>query len=130
MAVDQSRLRAVSIFNGLAPGDLPKSLYIELDFTAAGSIGADIEIDLELFEQEAHLSIIQAVSVSNVSGGQDFTLTAHTSQHAIMVQSGRQAMLPMFAPSKTKFLGSTGGLVAAGIIKVWFLNVPIPAIIW
>lgn len=132
MAVDQSTLRALQVYNGLAPMELPKAVYIPLDFRTlnAFNLASDIEIDLELFEQEAHLSWVQAIFIDNSKSGQNFSITANTTQHTLSLRSGQQAFLPFLVSGKSKMMASTGGQQTADLIKVQLLNVPVPAIVW
>lgn len=129
--VDQSSIRATSVMNGFAPLELPKALYIPLDFTNGpnGSDGAEIEIDLEQFEQEAHLTMIQNVFIDLTKAGCDFILTASLSQHSLTLKDTKQAYLPFLVPTKSKITANVSA-PATGIIKIQLLNMPVPSLVW
>jgi hypothetical protein len=130
MALNPLTLFAARVFNGFAPRQKPKALGMVLDFTSAGSNGVDQPLDLELVSQEAWLEFVQAMFIYNVSGGQDFTLKCTITNQTIKVANGKQAYLPFLAGDKSKYIASTGGNVATGLITIFFLNMPVPAIVW
>lgn len=126
--VDQSTLAGLRVFVGLQPKDMPKSMYVPLNFVA--SSGADIGIDLELQEEQHKLEFVQSVFIDNTLSGEKFILTALTSQQNLTILSGKQAYLPILAPPGCKFNGSIGGSPAGGIVKIQFNNFYVPPIVW
>lgn len=130
MAFNPLSLFAARTFNGFAPRQKPKAMFVPLDFSAAsGSNGAPIPIDLELVETEAWLEFVQAVFIDNTLTDKVFTLSATISQHTLTLSGGKQAYLPILAPEKAKFI-ATLSAADTHLIKVQFLNFPVPAIVW
>lgn len=121
---------AARVYNGFAPRQKPKALGISLDFTATGSAGADIPIDLQIVEQEAWLEFVQAVFISNLLSGQTFSLISQISGQTLQLAAGRQGYLPFLVPPTAKLVASTGNVAANGMITIHLLNMPVPAIVW
>lgn len=133
--VDQANLMPYKCFNGVADPEGPKGMRVVLDFTAAGSAGRDILIDLQKVEEQHRMTIVQTLSIDNVDSGLNLGITAQFSLHRVVVPAGRQANLPIFAPGTSKFTATVSfGLPvpvpAAGLITMHFLSVPLPTYVW
>lgn len=129
-AQNQLVYTAFRTFNGMAPKDKSKALYIPLDFTASGSNGAAIAIDLEIAKQMAWLEFVQSIFVDNTANAtMNFAITCGISQQTLTIAGGKQAYLPILAPSSAKYT-TTISAVPTGLVKVQFLNFPVPAIVW
>ena len=133
-AVNQATLIAYQAMNGFAPRQKPKGLAVPLDFTATGSNGADILIDLESIETESKLEFVQTVFFDNTLSGVNFKLIAQVSGQTLTIAAGLQAYLPIVCPKGAKFIASTtfGGVpqIAAGMIMLQMLNMPMPIGVW
>ena len=129
-AVNQATLIAYQAMNGFAPRQKPKGLSVPLDFTVAGSNGSDILIDLESIETESKLAFVQTVFFDNTLGGVNFKLICQISGQTLTIRAGAQAYLPVVCPKGAKFIASTFSQVAAGMITLQMLNMPMPIGVW
>lgn len=119
------------IYNGFAPRQQPKALYVPFDFTlATGSNGEPVELNLEAIGASSHLDFVQCVFIDNTLSGQAFALQSSISLQTLKIASGKQAYLPFLVPSPSAVLTGTIGAAATAIIPVYLLNVPMPAIVW
>lgn len=123
--VDTLHAFGARVFNGFAPTQLPKAMFFALDFSAV----TNIPIDLEIAEQMAWMEFIQAVHIDNSLSGVDFFIDVSISQQTLKVGMGKQAYLPILVPEKAKFVTRVSG-TDNHLIKIQFLNFPVPAIVW
>lgn len=129
--VDQSLLVGWKSMNGFISPDDSKGITVRLDFSETGSNGDPWEIDLALVEMESRLAFVQTIAVNNLSGGAAFTIVSQVADHELTIAAGKQAILPIFSPSTAKFLATIAESEEdLGIVKIHFLNFPLPALVW
>jgi len=118
-------LAAFRIFNGFAPREKPKSLYIPLDFST------NTEIDVNLFEENARgkLAFVQAAFVDNYDNNAPLYIYMGISQQRLVVPATKQGTFPIFAPDQATFRFVTQAANSL-IVGVHFLNVPVPLSVW
>lgn len=118
-------LASYRIFNGFAPREKPKSLYIPLDFSV------DKQIDVNLFDDNSRgkLSFVQAIFVDNYDNQFPLTILVGISQQRLVVPATSQGTFPIFAPDQATFSFRTAPANPL-IVGAHLLNVPVPFAIW
>lgn len=117
--------------NAQIPVEGPKALNALLDFTGGAS---QAFVDLTNQVQDGpnkQISYVQGLYVDNSLGTVDIICTMGGTQQTLRFPAGTQAYVPVLANFFPTFLFSGKGNASPGIIvPVYFLNVPIPAIVW
>lgn len=113
------------VFNNRWPtSGISRCLTFMHDLSAASAV-----YDFVFEESEKDMEFIQAVHVNNFANVATLTITVGATQQSLTIPIGKQAILPLFAPTPTRLkISST---IAAGVlIPIHLLNTPQASIVW
>lgn len=125
MARGLFRKAAFGIWNGLAPKAGPKSLPYTFDFSTDGVISDDLLTENLMNE----VQFVQSIYVNNRDNDVEFRIVFAITGQEIVVPANASGIWPVFAPDQTSFV-ATMAPQAGRIVKVQFLNVPMPLTQW
>jgi hypothetical protein len=123
--VDQNSLQACQLDNQFLPlKEGCKAITFLLDFTLADSFA----LDAELFQQRGFIGSIQTCYIDMGDSDVNMSMVFSTSNQRIIAKGRTQGFYTVIAPSPFKLLFTSKG--GAQGVRVFFLNVPIPGMVW
>ena len=113
------------IFNGYAPREKPKSLYLPLDF----SVNTEIQVNLFDDNSRGKLAFVQGAFVDNYDNNAPLYIYVGVSQQRLVVPATKQGTFPLFAPGQSTFRFVTQAANPL-LVGIHMLNVPVPLAVW
>lgn len=123
--IPNQNLVGYRVFNGLLPGDLPKSVAVVLDFTQ----NLSYDVELEVATETGRIPFVQSVFIDNSANIGKLSVTFGESQQTIVCPALYQGYFPVLAPS-TKFTASLAGGAKTTQTTICLLSMPMPAATW
>lgn len=115
----------IKVHNGYGPEAGPKSIPINLDFTAS----TEYTIDLQNEQATDRIEFIQSIFVDNSKNTTELDIYVPATQQTLRWPKNRQGYLPVLSPNPPNFvITCTGGGSVQTIIQ--FLTMPMPAFLW
>lgn len=122
--VDQNALQACQLDNQFIPKEGAKAITFLLDFTLSDSYA----LDTELFQQRGFIGSIQTCYIDMGDSDVAMSVVFNTSNQRIIAKGRTQGFYCVLAPSPFKLVFTSKG--GAQNVRVFFLNVPIPGMVW
>lgn len=113
--------------NQAIPTEGPKAIPLVLDFSSANN--DPIEVDLQMFEAQARISMVQTLYIDMAGASNPLTVTINISGQKIVAKVDTQGYYNVLAPNpaKLKFESAQG---STDNLAVYLINVPIPGMVW
>lgn len=121
--INPNGLVSQRIYNGLAPRELPKSVFCVVDCAADNEFG----IDLALIEGEARIQFVQTIFIDNSSNNKQINIAIALSQVTLKCPANSQLWVPCPAPNQSRFILTCAA--GNGKCNLTFFNVPMPAVL-
>jgi hypothetical protein len=129
MIVDVNQKSIAITGNQMLPGEGPKALPINFDFSLSGANGS-FDVDLTQLEQQGKIAMVQTVFVDMSIGppANPLVITVGGTLQRIVCKPSTQGYYQILCPNPSKINFSCAD--AAAFIPTQLVNIPLPGVVW
>jgi len=116
---------AIPIFNQLVPGEGPKSIRAQMDFSTVDQY----DFDMTNAQESGIIKAVQTLYIDTTNANEPVSFIMDGAQQVVTVLPGKQGYFPVLQRNPPQFSARSTASVGS-IVVIHMLNVPMPMGVW